>query len=265
MTKIFKKLSIGAIIMLLPFASMAWGMIGHRVVGQIAESYLSPKTKAALQQILGNESVAMASNWADFAKSDSAYRYLYNWHFVDFKKDISLDDAKAYLLADTTVDAYTKLNFIIKELKNKTLAHDKQLLYVRMLIHIMGDMHQPFHAGYTEDLGGNKVSVQWFAENTNLHAVWDSKIIDYQQLSYTEFANHINHTTAAQRADIEKGTLADWFMESHALAIKLYAEIKQPNQKLSYRYDYDHHAQLENQLLKGGVRLAYVLNQIFGA
>ena len=127
----------------------------------------------------------------------------------------------------------------------------------------MGDIHQPLHTGHEEDQGGNKVYVQWFGQKTNLHSVWDSKLIDEQTLSYTEYTNAINHSTAAQRQAWQKEPLQQWICDSHILAETLYAEIKEPEQKLSYRYNFDHLAQLNQQLLKGGVHLAGLLNSIF--
>lgn len=261
-----KKIILIALFLYLPVQLMAWGKTGHRIVGEIADSYLTPKTRIAIKQILGNESVAMASNWADFIRSDQSYNYLSPWHYVNFKTGITYPEMLTYLKQDTAADAYTKLNFIIKQLKNKALPHDKKLLYLRLLIHIVGDIHQPLHAGRAEDLGGNKIEVVWnFNENTNLHAVWDSKLIDSQQLSYTEYATYINHTTPAQRARWQKTDLSQWIFESNQIAEQLYAEIKQPGQKLNHRYTFDHIATVNQQLLKGGVRLAGILNQLFGA
>ena len=64
-----KKLFLFGTLLYIPCQSMAWGMLGHRVVGQVAESYLSKKAKGEVKNILGTESMAMASNWADFIKS----------------------------------------------------------------------------------------------------------------------------------------------------------------------------------------------------
>ena len=194
-TRFLKKLAFILAIIYLPLQSMAWGTQGHRIAGQIADSYLSPKARKAIEAILGNESIAIASNWADFIKSDPAYNYLYNWHFIDLDKSYTYPELQAYLKQDNAVDAYTKLEFLISELKKKDLDKDKKLLYLRMLIHIVEDVHQPLHTGHTEDKGGNDIKVTWFNNNTNLHSVWDSQLIDFQQLSYTEYTAAINRAT----------------------------------------------------------------------
>ncbi|KAI9463083.1 S1/P1 nuclease [Russula earlei] len=259
-----KKLFFIAVLFYLPLHSFAWGMLGHRIVGEVADSYLTPKARLAIKQILGNESMAMASNWPDFIKSDPTYNYLSPWHYADLEDGLSYEQLQDYFKTDTIADAYTKLTFLIKELKNKQLPKDKQLLYLRLVIHIIGDIHQPMHVGHTGDLGGNKISVMWFRDSSNLHRVWDDQLIDYQQLSYTEYTKAINFTTPAQRSEWQQQPMSQWFYESYQVSRELYREIKQPYQKLSYSYNFKHIAELNERLLKGGVRLAGVLNGIFG-
>ena len=180
---IFKKMLLGLVIVYLPLQSMAWGTEGHRIAGLIAESYLTPKARAAVNAILGDTSIAIASNWADFIKSDPAYNYLYNWHFIDLDKTYTYPELQLYLKQDTAVDAYTKLNFLVTQLKDRSLPKDKKLLYLRMLIHIVEDVHQPLHTGHTADKGGNDIKVSWLNNPSNLHSVWDSGLIEFQQLS----------------------------------------------------------------------------------
>lgn len=241
-----------------------WGQTGHRIVGEIADIYLSNKARKAIREILGNESIAMSANWADFIKSDTSYNYISPWHYINVKQGLSQADFNAVLARDTIADAYTKLNFLIAELKNKQLATDKKQMYLRLLIHIVGDIHQPLHVGKQEDLGGNRVRVLWFGDSTNLHSVWDDKMISSQDLSYTEYVKAINHSTKEQRMQWQQQSVNEWFYDSYVQAGKVYGSVTQPNQRLSYRYNYDHIAMLNDQLLKAGVRLAGLLNEIFG-
>jgi hypothetical protein len=260
----FVLLIIISICFLLPQHSAAWGMQGHRITGQIAESYLTPKAKKAIRAILGDTSIAIASNWADFIKSDSDLHYLDAWHYINLQDNLSYNAMQAYLDKDTATDAYTKLNFLAAQLKNKKLPLDSQRFYLRMLIHIAEDLHQPMHVSREEDLGGNKIKVLWFGDHTNLHSVWDEKLIGYQQLSYNEYANVINHPTKQQVTEWQRQAVSQWLYDSYTIAQQLYSEIKEPDQQLSYRYNFDHVATLNQQLLKGGVQLAGLLNSIFG-
>jgi hypothetical protein len=261
---VLKKLLLGVAIMYLPVQSMAWGTNGHRICGQIADSYLTPKARAAIKAILGDESIAITSNWADFIKSDPAYNYLYNWHFINFDKTLTTPEMEAYLKADTAVDAYTKMNFLIAELKKKTTTKTNKLLYLRMLIHIVEDVHQPLHTGHLSDKGGNDVKVMWYDKESNLHSIWDSQLIDAQQLSYTEYVSWINHTTIARRIELQKAPVSQWLFESNQIADKIYADAKPGDKINTFKYNFKFIAILNDQLLKGGVRLAGVLNNIFG-
>ena len=167
-----------------------------------------------------------------------------------------------YLNKDTVTDAYTRMNFLISELKKKNLALDKKQLYLKMLIHIVEDVHQPMHTAHADDQGGNGFKVNWFSTPTNLHGVWDSQLIDFQQLSYTEYASAIHFCTAAQRTKWQTAPISEWLYESNQIAEKLYTEIK-PGDTLNYKYNFNHIAIVNQQMLKAGVRLAGLLNQIF--
>jgi hypothetical protein len=206
----------------------------------------------------------MAANWADFIKSDTNFNYLSPWHYINLKGGLTHDEVLNILKPDTGVNLYAKMNFLIRELKNKNLEKDKKLMYLRLLIHLAGDLHQPLHVGRPEDLGGNRIRVLWFNDSTNLHSVWDDRLPEFQKLSYTEWTNVISHTTKQQRSDWQKTPISEWFYESYELAQGIYAEINRPNQRLSYRYNFDHIETINQQLLKGGVRLAGLLNEIFG-
>jgi hypothetical protein len=261
--KKFKKLLLLGIFFYLPFTSMAWGVLGHRIVGQIADSYLTPKARTAIAKILGTESIAMASNWPDFIKSDTSFAYLSSWHYVNIKAGLTMEEVNNFLDKDTAVDAYTKINLLVKQLKNKKLSAANKVIYIKLLIHIVGDLHQPLHVGRYEDLGGNKIKVSWFYASSNLHRVWDEQLINFQQLSYTEYVTAINHTTAAQQKAWQKQKLKDWIYDSYQTVEKIYADVK-PDDKSDYLYNFKFVDTLNKQLLKGGVHLAGLLNEIFG-
>lgn len=261
-----KKIGLVLIAFSISLPSIAWwGTNGHRVVGEIASSYLSNKARKAIKEILGDESMAMVSNWGDFIKSDSNYDYLNPWHYVNQKAGQTFSDMQLRLEKDTVPNLYNRINFLVTELKKKDLAADKKLVYLKLLIHFIGDLHQPLHVGgRPEDLGGNRVKVLWFNESTNLHTVWDERLVEFQKLSYTEYAKAINHTSKQQRKTWQEQPMLEWYWESYQLSQTIYAAIKQPDQRLSYDYNFDNVQTVNQQLLKGGVRLAGLLNGIFG-
>jgi len=263
MKSTFKKLALAIAILCSPILASAWGAQGHRITGQIADSYLTPKARLALKKILGNESLALAGNWADFMRSDPTYKYTEVWHYVDFTRIMSQPELVEFLEHDTRENAYTKLKFFVAELKKKNLSAANKQFYLHMLIHIVEDLHQPLHVSKEGTQGGNTIKVQWFNNPSNLHTVWDSGLINNQDLSYTEYTKSINFTTAAQRAQWQKAPINQWIFESNQLYDKIVADVK-PDEKLSYDYNFKYIGTVNQQLLKGGVRLAGLLNDIFG-
>lgn len=247
---------------LLPIFSFAWGLTGHRVVGEIAFSYLSPKAKVEIQKILGNETLALSSTWADFIRSDSNYKFLNPWHYIDFEEEMATTAAmNEYLKSDTSTNAYSKLNYLIGKLKTKSGTQKEKQFYLRLLVHIVGDLHQPFHVSPRGDNGGNSIKVSWFNENSNIHRVWDEDLIDYQKLSYTEYTKAINFVTPKQRSEWQKNSIEDWINEGYVLSKKLREDLRGET-KLGYNYNFKHIATVNEQLVKAGVRLAGLLNQI---
>jgi hypothetical protein len=115
------KIFMAFVLFYLPAQAMAWGLLGHRVIGQIAESYLNKKASREIKLILGNENLAMASNWADFIKSEPAYNYLSNWHYINLPAGLNEEQLDFALKRDTVTDAYTKILFLSGELKNRNL------------------------------------------------------------------------------------------------------------------------------------------------
>ena len=251
-----------AVITYLPIKASAWGMLGHRIVGQVAENHLTKKALKGVRGVLGTESLAMASNWGDFIKSDTAYNYLYNWHFVNLPAGLDKQGVFDFLDKDNTPNVYNKIPEMVSILKNNQSTADQKRLAMRMLVHLVGDLNQPMHTARKEDLGGNRVYVTWFGEKSNLHKVWDEGLIDYQQLSYTEYAKSIDYPSTDQLSAWKTSSLKDYVYGSYVGCNRIYANTK-ADDKLSYRYNFDFVGLLNEQLLKGGICLANILNDIY--
>jgi hypothetical protein len=246
----------------LPLSSSAWGMLGHRIVGQIAQSYLSGKARKGVASVLGSESLAMAANWADFIKSDTAYKHIDSWHYINLPAGLEQQDVFDFLADSKEANVYNKVLEMIVVLKEKQSTAEEKRMAMRLLIHFVGDLNQPMHTARKEDLGGNKVYVTWFGDRSNLHRIWDSDLIDYQQLSYTEYAEAVNHPVKDQLAIWRRASLQDFVYGSYQACNIIYAKTAL-NDKLGYRYNYDFVDLLNVQLLKGGICLASILNEIY--
>ncbi|MHA7057921.1 S1/P1 nuclease [Aquimarina sp. M1] len=236
-----------------------WGKTGHRVTGEIADNYLTEKAKRNITKLLKGQGLAFVSIYADEIKSDDRYRAYGPWHYVNF----SFDKKYGEETPSDRGDLVQGIQKCIEILKSDTSSEQDKEFYLKMLVHFVGDLHQPLHVGRGEDKGGNDIQVRWFNEGSNLHRVWDSEMIDYYNMSYTELANNTDELSLLEIQDIRKGDVLDWIYESQDLAKKVYASAN-VGEKLGYKYMYNHFPTVRTQLQKGGIRLAKILNDIFG-
>ncbi|WP_035806689.1 S1/P1 nuclease [Lunatimonas lonarensis] len=240
--------------------SLAWGQTGHRVVGQLAEWHINKKAHKRISAILGSESMAMVANWMDNVKSDRSYDHLNTWHYLTVEEGKGYDPS----IQEKEGDAFEKTTMIINLLKKGGLSVQQESEYLKMLIHLVGDLHQPLHVGRGDDRGGNDVRVVYFGQNSNIHRVWDSQIIDGKQLSFTELAGHLNkRATSDIIKKYQKASIEDWLEEAVAIRPVIYSLPE--DSRLSYEYDYVAWPVIEERLLAGGLRLAGILNEIYGS
>jgi hypothetical protein len=178
------------------------------------------------------------------------------WHYVN------VFDGKTYsdVAPPPEGNAVTALEMFSKQLKSKTASLEDKQIALRFIVHIIGDLHQPFHAGNGLDKGGNDVKLQFFWEDSNLHRVWDSGLIDRQQLSYTEWTQKLSSKISSQQATqwLEVDPKV-WIAESAKLRATLYPD----SDKLSWDYQYQNLPIVKQRLKMGGVRIAAYLNAVF--
>lgn len=237
--------------------SFGWGATGHRATGLIAEQYLTAKAKKKIAKILEMESLAIVSTWMDEIRSDSAYNYSTDWHWT------TIPDGKRYEDIEGNPDGKVVMMIekIMEELKARKLLPKQEREYLKMLIHMVGDIHQPLHVGKPGDRGGNDVKLKWFGSNSNLHRVWDSEMIDDSKLSYTELAQSFVKPDKVTRAKWQKASVREWALESMSYRDRVY-DIGSGN--LSYQYGFKYFSIAKLRMLQAGVRLAGLLNEIYG-
>lgn len=240
-----------------------YGTTGHRVVAEIAQRHLSRHARKEIEKLIGNQRLAFWANWPDFIKSDTTgkWKSASKWHYVDLPGGLGKDQFVTDLKALTGENLYTQIPAMEAQLKDKSLPLEQRQIALRFLIHFLGDLHQPLHVGRDEDQGGNKIKVTWFGKPTNLHAVWDEALVDYQQYSYTEYATVLDVVSKDQEKAWTNSPLEEWFYESHVLSDKVYDKTPDGS-KLSYGYNYLFVNDLNEELTKGGLRLAKILNEI---
>lgn len=283
------KLTTLLIFILLSSTSFGFGTKAHQVISLIAQNHLSDQAKLAIIDILQGESLPSASTWADkmrYSNGDSkfwSYSYSSNWHFVNIEAN------KSYALSrkNPRGDAYIALLAFISILKNQEAENgvikdglqlyqkeirvrDKEMatrqLALKFLIHIVGDLHQPLHVGYEKDQGGNKIDVRWMNRKTNLHSVWDTRLVNYQNLSVEEFEqklmSKVSAMEPAELSRIQQSEPMDWINEGLLIRDEIY-DIERYQGRFSENYAEDFTPLMDAQLIKAGLRLAATLNRIF--
>ncbi len=253
-------------ITLLPAPALAWGKTGHRVIGALADRMVGHRARSGVRAILGVESIAEASTWPDFERSNPDAFWQKEagpFHYV------TVPPGKTYaeVGAPPEGDAVTALKRFAATVRDAHAPLADRQLALRFIIHIVGDLHQPFHAGNGTDKGGNDVKVTFQREATNLHAVWDSGLIDQEQLSYSEMARWLGaRITPADRTAWRTADPLVWIAESAALRDRIYpAPPEKPGEpvKLGFDYIYAWTPARDLRLEQGGVRLAAYLDWLF--
>lgn len=250
------------ILLTLPQTAFAWGKSGHRIVGEIAENHMTETTIKAVEALLDGDKIAEVGTWADEMRSDPSdfwQKKSPKWHYVNVDK-VSDFHPEHYKAEEEVKDAYTAIRKAVDVLKDKNASREDKQFYLRFLMHLVGDVHQPLHAGRADDHGGNKVKVQFFWQETNLHRLWDSQLIDQEKLSFSEFAEFIDTEDSKIVAQYMNSRPADWIVESAQYAHDVY---QVGDKEFSYNYVYKYMPLVKQRLLQGGVRLAGLLNEIF--
>jgi hypothetical protein len=274
---------------------LAWGDDGHRAVALIAEHYLSPATRQRVAATLATDidllppaatDMAGASTWADaYRDSDRngarlRYRQTLQWHFVNISTDrpdlrVACFGRPPLKPGQPASRGPGRACIVdkIEQFRAEWLAPDtdprERVLALRFLIHLVGDLHQPLHASDRDDHGGNDVAITAPGmKDGSLHRFWDTRLVKRLAPSAAALAARLlSGTTADQRAQWQRGSVADWALEANALArAQVYAALPAPAMSSGqpvYRLDRKYVSAAEHaaalQLGRAGVRLATLL------
>lgn len=247
----------------------AWGPNGHRIVGEIGERYLSEAARRGVEEILGAESLAEASTWPDEIRSDPAWERAAAWHFI------SIDDEETLATTERSPagDVLEALKRFEAVLRDPEAAKRAKVEALRFYVHFVGDVHQPLHVGRRGDRGGNAIRVRWFGEPRNLHSVWDSGLIEAEELSFTEYVRFLLGDAAqTEIAAWQDEPHEEWVRESFCLRDAVYdlgREARSGSTEageepdLGYAYAFTQGPLVDRRLLQAGIRLAGRLNDLF--
>lgn len=247
----------------------AWGAIGHRVIGQVADSQLTPRAASKVSKIMNNGSLGSVANWMDDVRSTPDGMRMRPWHY----QSISACD-KAETACDHEQCAGPQIEKAIGTLKS---GKGNQLKALRVLVHLVGDIHQPLHAAENGgDRGGNLVflanryCIDYKTQrpvNCNLHTYWDNMLVKAVKGDGPE--KDLVFSLAAASVSTA-GDVRSWLDGSNELARSTAHHYegfacKKGHNTVSVNDDYDRDAAeaVRAQLAAAGHRLARILNDIY--
>ncbi len=262
-------------------ASAYWEY-GHETIGKIAYRNITPETRRAVDALLHQSklletpnckagTIEQAAIWADCIKSlGPRFSYAYNWHYqnVNICKPF---DLKGPCKDGNCVSAQIERD--VKLLKDKRVPVRERIQALAFLIHFVGDLHQPLHAGDRGDLGGNLVLAaygDYAPEKLNLHSIWDGYLAER---AISTPPSPVRIYSAAERAELQAGSVEDWSRESwqaahdEAYASALGGDACGPEPKRA-RLDQATIARIlpaaKLEVERGGLRLAKLLDEALG-
>jgi hypothetical protein len=243
---------------------ISWGVTGHRSIGIIAANHLTPKARTAVIGLLGNDSLANVANWADEVRNEPEYKATAPWHFLNLPLGLSYDDFEKMVKGMGPDNVYGAVLKCESDLTDTSKTQVQKIAALKFIVHFVGDLHQPMHIRRAEDKGGNTMRLTYEGKATNLHSLWDTKLIEHQGLDYMQLAEKYDRISAKQIKKWQSDSLLTWIWESYQLSSKLYAEndsMKSPD--IDDAYYQAHIGIIQERIEQAGIRLAGLLNGVY--
>ena len=240
-------------------AAFAWGQKGHDATAYIAEQHLTEATADSVAALFDGNSIVYWANWLDNASHTPEYAYSKTWHYKNIAEGVEYENAEINPAGDVVTASREQIGI----LSNPQASREDKVRALNILVHLIGDMHQPMHMARPDDRGGNSVKLQFFGRDANLHGIWDGSIMNSGHMwSYTEWQQQLDRLNPKAEAQTAAGNIDDWAKETFLISNSIY-EYFPAGTKVSYDEVATWTPVIEQQILRGGLRLARVLNAIF--
>lgn len=251
---------VAALLLLaVPLAAQAWGFEGHKLIASLAERQLSPAARAEVQRLLAQEpgaTMASVSTWADEHRSPTTGP----WHYVNFPAgDCSYVPVRDCADGACVIEALHRQTARLKSRRNDDA---ERLLALKYVIHFVGDIHQPLHAGHAHDKGGNSHQLQAFGRGSNLHSLWDTGLIMNRDGGAQALREQLAGAPAREASPAAPRAAA-WALESCRIVAQ--TDFYPEGRHVGAEYRDAHAATLEARLQAAAERLAAALNEALGA
>jgi hypothetical protein len=237
-----------------------WGSKGHEIVAAIAETQLTDAARKRIKELLPQgTTLADASTWPD--KAGRQIPDMNPYHFINFPKDANAyDQQRDCKLRNCIIEA---IAWYVQVLTSPDAPRNEKRTALRFIAHLVGDIHQPLHAGFAEDRGGNSVDVRFTGKKTNLHSLWDTGLLELEEGTAADIAARIDAAMTPEDRNQWQGTSpAQWALES--LAVVRSHVYKVPvSDEVSADYIDRARPLIRTRLAQAGERLAALLNETF--
>jgi len=254
------RILLALLLTLSPVPALAWGAQGHEIIATIAAQQLAPRARAQVAKLLGSPAMLIHdANWADEVRDQRPETGC--WHYVDIPLG-----APGYVAGRHCPSGQCVVAQIVSArqvLANQRLPAARRAEALRFLIHFVADLHQPLHAADNQDRGGNDIRISLQGRRTNLHQLWDTRVVEAMGRDATRIAGSIMASVSpAQRKAWQAGTPVAWAHESHRIARDSIYPMVEGRRSLRLSNDYlrREFPATRQQLAKAGLRLAWLLN-----
>jgi nuclease S1 len=263
---LFAAASAAALLMIPTRAALAWGRLAHRASAKLADSRLSPRTRALIRELLEpGESLADASTWADEHSRDIPGSM--SWHFVNVPIWAPHYDPRDCRPQGCVVSKIADFKATLKD-RNTPVARRRTAL--RFLVHLVQDVHQPMHVADRNDRGGNSLQLRYGRyDHTNLHQVWDSGLLSRAFRNEDDLMRHLEALAGRPEArDWLKGRTENWADESLLVGRLAYhipgsEATLRSGDSIGREYERENVPKATDRLARSAVRLAAVLEEVF--
>lgn len=249
------------VLALLPATALGWSDAGHRIVGELAERQLTPAARATVAALLVDEAdptLAGVAKWADDVRGSEEFGYSRPWHYVNFDSaDCEYVPERHCPDGDCIIGAIERLAAVVGD---HGYTRQQRAEALKFVVHFVGDVHQPLHAGLRADRGGNSVAVDFRQQLWNLHAIWDFAILNSHQPDWRIYADALAASPWRDDATPDADPPLTWALES-CRALDEHGLYPPADQRAVGRDYLDTHRPLaELRLRQAGARLAALLN-----
>lgn len=207
-----------AFLLLFPLQAFSWGYFGHELTGEIASQHLTSRTAQAIKKISRGKSLRNISVWADRQRSNRKWRFLAPYHYVSIPDDEHYDPQKSNRQGDVIQGIELSIDILKGRARHRSINEFEALA---LIVHFVADLHQPLHAGRSEDRGGNSLRVEWMGRRSNLHKVWDTEMLRSSRKNQSQIIKEATRNFPVQRSWFGK-TASDWAFESVRLRDQVY-------------------------------------------